>query len=474
MPVRVGFELSMQPPGQPSGANRGPAAVRRLLLLGNFSGQPATDRTRLALRPTHRVDLDNLDAILARLAPHLTLELGQDSHALAFGCLEDFDAESLLLNSEPLNRLNQLITQLKNPASFAKAAAALMGFGTQTAAQPARSLTDLLGGQLTAAPSPASAASLASGIDAFIRQVVASPAEPAAPPQQAALVAATQSALALSLRALLHHPELQALEALWRGVAWLLSTLELDETLELHLLDVTCEELLQDAEQAGGQAVSMQLTEALNANAGGEPKHWSALLGLLSFDNSVQDLGLLHALGRVAQATQAPFVAGAGAGLLAAMLRQTPQAGAAPPNHTHWQALRRSEVASWIGLAAPRLLMRVPYGHGGQRVADLEFEETDSASDHECYLWGPAALAFAWAWVQPTGSNTIDGLPGWSVRHNDEVEQLPCAEHWLSETDWQALLQAGVMPLVSHAGRHAVQLPRLQSLAQAAQELGET
>lgn len=474
MPVRVGFELSMQPPGQASGVNRGPAAVRRLLLLGNFSGQPATDRTPLALRPTHRVDLDNLDTVLARLTPHLTLKLGQDSHALAFACLEDFDAESLLLHSEPLNRLSQLVTQLKNPASFAKAAAAWMGWGTQTADQAVRSLADLLGGQVTAPPSPANAASLASGIDAFIRQVVASPAEPAAPPQQTAFVAATQSALSLSLRALLHHPELQALEALWRGVAWLLSTLELDETLELHLLDVTCEELLQDADQADGQAIAMQLTAALKANSGGGPKAWSALLGLRSFDNSAQDLGLLGALGRVAQATRAPFVAGAGASLLAAMLRQTSPAGAAQPDLTHWQVLRRSEVANWIGLAAPRLLMRVPYGRGGQHVPGLEFEETDSASDPECYLWGPAALACAWAWVQPPGSNTIDGLPGWSVRRNGEVEQLPCAEHWLSDTDWQALLQAGVMPLVSHAGRHAVQLPRLQSVAQPARALGGT
>ena len=235
---------------------------------------------------------------------------------------------------------------------------------------------------------------------------------------------------------------------------------------------MTAMQLLLDAVQAGGQASSMQLTAALNAHSVSEPAHWSALLGLLSFDNSAQDLGLLGALGRVAQATRAPFIAGASAGLQAAMLQQSPGAGAAPQDLTHWQALRRSEFASWIGLAAPRLLMRVPYGRGGQLVPGLEFEETDSASDHERYLWGPAALACAWAWVQPPGSNTIDGLPGWSVRRNGEVEQLPCAERWLSESDWQALLQAGVMPLVSQASRHAVQLPRLQSVAQPARELG--
>ncbi len=479
MPARMEFELfSLRPQGKPAGTAGAPGLVRRLLLLGNFCGQAGVDRPPLAERRTQRVDLDNLDSVMARLAPGLTLKLGNDTHALVFREMEDFDVDALLLASAPLRHLNLLRQQLKNPASFAQAAAQLMGTGVAAAEPQSRSLADLLGGPIAGPSSPQAAATPdttpAAGIEAFIRQIVAPHAEPAAPAQQAGFVAATEAVLVRSLREVLHHPQWQALEALWRGVAWLLSNLELDESLELHVLDVTREELLFDVLQAGGQAAAMHLTQALGAKGDGTAGHWTALLALLAFNSSDQDLGLLAALGHQAQAANAPFLAGAGSELVAALLPQGAPAAEPARNLPSWQALRRSEVAPWLGLAAPRLLMRVPYGRGGQQAADLEFEETDSASPHESYLWGSAALACAWALVQPPGSNIVDGLPGWSVRRDGEAEQLPCAERWLSESEWQALLQAGLMPLVSHAGRHAIQLPRLQSLAQPTQALAGT
>ena len=54
------------------------------------------------------------------------------------------------------------------------------------------------------------------------------------------------------MRALLHAPAFQALESAWRGVHWLISSLELDENLQLHLFDVTREELLADIVAAQG------------------------------------------------------------------------------------------------------------------------------------------------------------------------------------------------------------------------------
>jgi predicted component of type VI protein secretion system len=46
------------------------------------------------------------------------------------------------------------------------------------------------------------------------------------------------------MRALLD-PAFQSMEAAWRGVRWLIANLELDQ-LQLHLFDVTREELLAD------------------------------------------------------------------------------------------------------------------------------------------------------------------------------------------------------------------------------------
>src|SRR5262249_56903778 len=68
----------------------------------------------------------------------------------------------------------------------------------------------------------------------------------------AAHLQAVDAAIAEDMRALLHAPAFQAIEAAWRGVHWLVSRLELDEHLQVHLLDVTREELLADIIAAGG------------------------------------------------------------------------------------------------------------------------------------------------------------------------------------------------------------------------------
>jgi predicted component of type VI protein secretion system len=46
----------------------------RLLLMGDFSHRPASERRPMAERPTLRVDVDNLDACIARLVPRVQLE----------------------------------------------------------------------------------------------------------------------------------------------------------------------------------------------------------------------------------------------------------------------------------------------------------------------------------------------------------------------------------------------------------------
>ena len=54
------------------------------------------------------------------------------------------------------------------------------------------------------------------------------------------------------MRTLLHDPSFQALESAWQGVQWLTANLELDGPLQLHLFDVTREELIADIVAAQG------------------------------------------------------------------------------------------------------------------------------------------------------------------------------------------------------------------------------
>ena len=65
------------------------------------------------------------------------------------------------------------------------------------------------------------------------------------------MLSAVDAAMTDLMRAVLHDPAFQQVEAAWRGVQWLVSTLDLGETLELHLLHVTRDELAQAAAQDG-------------------------------------------------------------------------------------------------------------------------------------------------------------------------------------------------------------------------------
>jgi type VI secretion system protein ImpC len=428
------LDLASSRPAGDAEARRGDS--RRLLVLGDFSGAPAAERKPLADRPTLRVDIDTLDTVMARLAPRVELPGG----TARFTQLDDFHPDALHAQLPLFQALRE--ARARPPASGGD----LLG--------------SLLGG--TAAPAPTSgAAPAAAGIDAFVRSLVAPHIVPDTRAQDTAYRNAVDAATAEQMRAVLHAPAFQALESAWRGVQWLLQQLELDESLQLHLFDVTRDELLADVVASQGQLAQTGLHRALADRwrnvPGGEP--WHLLTGLYAFGNGDTDIGLLAALGLVAQQAGGAFVAQAGADLVDA-----PGAG--------WQALRASEAAPWIGLAAPRLLLRLPYGAKTDPVSAFAFEELPAGTPpHEQLLWGNAALAVTLLAGRGGGSHQIDDLPAYTFTVDGERVLLPCAERQLGEQAGHGMIAAGLMPLASHRHRNAVTVMRLQSVADPAQPL---
>ncbi len=423
----------------------------RLLVLGDFSGRAAADRPPLAERPTHRVDLDRLDPLMKRLAPRLVLPGG----ALHFEQLDDFHPDALYARFGPFDALRR------------------------ARAEPAAAGTDLLGALLgkpaAAAPAAAGRAAPAAGIDAFIHGIVSPHIVADTAAQAQGLRAAVDAASAESMRQLLHDPAFQALESAWRGLQWLVSGLELDEHLELHLFDVTRDELLADVVAAQGRLAQTGLHRALadRWRNGPDRQGWSALVGLLRFGPGDTDIGLLAALGLIAAQAGGPLLAAADPALAGAAATDPALAG--------WQALRRSEAAPWIGLAAPRVLLRRPYGRGSDPITAFPFEEMVGTPAHETLLWGNPGLAVAlligrafsargWAF-EPGDEREIGDLPAYTFAQDGEQVLQPCAETWLGDEAAQAWLDAGLMPLLSHRHRHAVTVMRLQSVAAPAQAL---
>ncbi len=483
MPGRMEFNLSLSRGDARRTPHHGPM---RLLVMGDFSGLTARPKPALASRPTHRVDVDSLDAVMQRLAPRLQMPTGE----VDFEGLDDFHPDALLNRLDVFQALRELRQRLVNPATFAQAAAELQQPGAPaglptpaakpTAAAPAAPaasgdglLSQLLGGNpvVTAAPAPASPAqTAANGIDALIRQIVAPHIVPNIAPQQAGLLASVDAAITEQMRAMLHAPAFQAMESAWRGVQWLISSLELDEDLQLHLFDVSRDELLADVVAAQGQLAQTGLHKALADRWRNQPgaEGWTLLAGLYSFGPSDTDIGLLAALGLIASQAGGPLLAAG----------DTTLATGEPATLAGWQALRGSEAAPWIGLAAPRVLLRLPYGKASDPVVSFNFEEVVAEPAHEDLLWGNGGLAAALligraftakGWdFEPGDERQIGDLPAYTYLKDGERELQACAEHYLGEQGGNALLAAGLMPVMSHRNTNAVTVMRFQSVAEPA------
>jgi type VI secretion system ImpC/EvpB family protein len=443
MPERLEFDLGF---GR-ARRRRDDDEPMRLLVLGDFSGKSAADRPPLPSRPTQRVDIDSIDAVLNRLGPRLSMPAGK----IEFGRLDDFHPDSLYARLDVFKALRQ--ARADPQAGAGDLLGRLLGKPTQHTAAP------------VAAP--------ASGLDALIRNIVAPHIVQDTSAQTMPYLKAVDAAIAEQMRTLLHAPSFQSLEAAWRGIQWLISSLELDENLQLHLFDVTREELLADIVGAQGKLTQTGLYRALVDRWRNVPgsKGWSALVGLFNFGPSDADIGLLAALGLIGSQGGAPLLAGADLAL----------AGDDENALARWRALRRSEAAPWIGLAAPRVLLRLPYGKGTDPIEAFAFEEFAGSPAHDEFLWGSSALATALligrgftarGWDMELGDEReIGDLPAYTFVRDGVREMQACAEHFLPESKLQTLLNAGLIPIASRRDRNAVVVIRFQSVSEPAAPL---
>ena len=438
MPGRLEFDLGF-------GRTRSPreeTEPMRLLLLGDFSGKASEDRPPLATRPTQRVDLDNLDDVMQRLRPRLTVPAGE----IWFGQIDDFHPDRLCARLDLFQGLRQ------------------------ARANPPAANDDLLGRLLgkPAEPGAPPIATTASGLDALIRNIVTPHIVKDTSAETRPYLAAVDAAIAEQMRTLLHDPAFQSLEAAWRGVQWLISSLELDENLQLHLFDVTRDELLRDIVAAQGQIAQTGLHRTLVDRSRDAPDApgWSAFAGLFHFGPSGTDMGLLAALGLIASHAGGPLLAGADWALAG------DDAGAL----ADWQTLRHIKAAPWIGLALPRVLLRLPYGKGSDPIETFEFEEFVGLPVQEQFLWGNASLAIALligkaftarGWdMEPGDEREIGNLPAYTFVRDGEREMQACAERFLTESQIEMLLKAGLMPIASRRDRNAVVAVRFQSVSE--------
>ena len=491
MPTRLELDLTAVM-GRPPARRRDDTAPLRLLLCGDFSGRAGRgldDPEALAARPLLRVDVDNLDATIARLAPVVAHTPAGAAPAdapreVCFSALEDFHPDRLYARGELFGDLHALRERLSDPALAAQATAPpTQAEPTGAAAESDEAtLARLLG--RTAPPATAAAAPVPRGVeaavDALVRRAVAAHDAPTVAPEQGHLVRGVDAAVAERMRRLLHDPSFQALEAAWRTVQLLASRLELDASLELYLLDVTRAELAVAAAEPELARTGLWKTLVERRQGADGGPVWSMVVSLEAFDASQADVSLLASLAATAAAGGAPLIATASPGLFGcetlADLSDPDQWQPLDADHqARWQALRQSPLAPWIGLVAPRLLLRLPYGKGTDPLERFDFDELAGVDPAQGLLWGHpgaacallAGLAFSedgWRLDLDTQLD-IDDLPAWIYDDGGERQLYPCAGAWLGERAADALLARGVMPLLSRRDYPAVKLLRWQSVA---------
>ena len=105
MPGRMEFEFDLA--GRRKARQADDSKPMRLLLIGDFSGSVVAERPPFASRPTHKVDVDTLDAVMKRLGPRLETKSGE----IAFNAIDDFHPDSLFARVELFRALRQARTQ---------------------------------------------------------------------------------------------------------------------------------------------------------------------------------------------------------------------------------------------------------------------------------------------------------------------------------------------------------------------------
>jgi type VI secretion system protein ImpC len=459
----------------------------RLLVLSDLRHESRAP-DRLVDRPIVKVDVDSLDAVLARYAPSLTLDADAGGEHLEFRAFDDFHPDQLVTKLSVFQRLRDIRQRLEQPTTFAAALAELqadeprpapdaaadrptMPTGSVVAADSSTtSMFDRLLGQKPGVPRAAEGAPAASNaVDDLIRQAIAPYIVASPDPQLPQLLGAVDTALTDTMRRVLHDRGFQAVEATWRALQWLISSLELGEELELHLLHVTRAELDE------GAALRRRLVDLEAEKAGGFRP--SLLIGNYTFEAGAADVSALASVGQLAAALGAPFVGAADPSLLGTITldrHSDPQQWAAlePAAAKRWQALRQTSEARFLGLAVPRFLLRLPYGKRTDPISAFQFEEQPPTPEHEAFLWGNPSFACAVvvgrSLVDEDGSGDaaeIGGLPAFVYTALDEPHLQPCAETWLNQRAVDAILARGLMPIVSFKDRDAVRLVAVRSIA---------
>jgi type VI secretion system protein ImpC len=543
--------LSTRTSEQPRMGPRPPEAPFKILLIGDFSGKssaidaaepPTTSASSGTIGRPRRIDVDNWEEVLRQHAPKVRLPIGDPPVEITFSSIDDFHPDALFDRLPLFQQLRQWRRQLMQSSTFHDAARQVRMWAEQQsegetevdlgqrdaevrnagASEPhpgalgaegqgtmetetsgaqgeAQLLDELLSRPVTEhARRPAMSLpdrKIAESWEAALRKMVLPYCVDDVSPDRDKLVATVDAAAEKLMRMLLHDPDFQQLESLWRGVEWFLKEeVEEDSPLQVHLVDLSWPDLKQHLAQAAAEeegaaaegtpvrrGAVRDLASLLFPEPSADPDtpRWQLVLGLFPLGASKEEFASLQQLGQWLSRAQVPLVSLADHSLFGYGPDDSPGGVEDwPPLPAdvvqRWDELRQDPNMRWIGLIWPRFLLRLPYGRRTLPCESLGLEEYADDWRHEDYLWGNSALLWGAAVArQVTREDGVElgmepvefgGMPLHVYSEEGEPVAHPCTETMLGERDIAALISRGIMPTLSIRNADTIRLTSFRSL----------
>jgi type VI secretion system protein ImpC len=480
----MNYSMSFGKLSAPRKVRQGVNATFGLAVLGDFSGRANRGELEtgaaLAARKPRRVDVDNLDEVLERLQLKLHLPIGDQGAAVevSIGEMDDFHPDQLYENVSAFAELAGLRQRLQNSATFPAAAAEVRSWGDSAAAAASKvrvkprgmAIPNVTRSDFARLMGTTTAPAVATSADELIKQIVRPHIRAAESPDQADLLASVDRALSSVMRRVLHHPDFQTLESLWRSLDLLVRELETDATLQIILYDITAEEIAadlcatDDLTQTGLYQLFVE-QPALDLRTTAP----SVIVGNYSFEQTPPHADLLGRLAKVAAAAGAPFIAAIGSEVFE---KKKPE-DIHPLVLSSWSALRALPHAAYLGLAVPRFMLRWPYGAKTEPIDPFPFEEFTPHFGLKGFLWGNPANLAGLMLARTFAEQGMEGMELGSVmnqgdlplyyytdRDGDQIA-LPCTERIASEAVAAHVISQGFMPVLWMRGRPEVRLGSL-------------
>ena len=458
----------------------------RIAILGDFSGRASRGELEvgaaLGQRKAMKFDIDNIDDVIARFATTLVLPIGDDGVGIEVKLrnLDDLHPDELYDNVEVFEELSAL-RQRVQMGGGAAAISEMQGWAEEfgglnlsarkrakgTAVPADRKLSDfqkLIGDMQGQLVQP-------SETDDLIQRIVGPYVQAAPDPEQESMLAAVDEALSGAMRAVLHHPDFQAVESVWRSLDLLARRIETGAGMEIVLYDVSAEEWAADLsaqEDLAESGLFQMLAEEPRLDEAQGPL--SAVFGLYTLEETPPHAELLARMSKISAYMDAPFVTA-----ISPQFLETAKEDRHPLVAKTWDSMRKLPEAPYVGVVSPRFLLRLPYGKKTEPIYPFEFEEFTLRSGLKGMLWANPVILSAIlmaATVTQMGKKmrlgevmSLGDMPFYYMtdQYGDQVA-LPCTERLLNTRTAAEVVARGFMPVLSIKGRNEVRQGSFQAL----------